>query len=389
MNWPKSFRSGLAGILAVIFSGALSGANPVGAAKTSPPVRVDYLAHACFVIHSPEGKRIVIDPYNSHIWMGYQFPVGTSADAVLVTHPHFDHDADYYFPVTTPVFRTPGSFRIGDVCLTGVAGEHGNAEAMRQRQLRTDNTIWIIETGGLRIVHAGDNGALSPALAEAIGPVDIFLGMQEFPPPLQPRIVIPMHYLLPDVSGDNNTIAKLDPWLARQSREVVRRDASTVAFSPGTLPAKPQIHVLPHSPQIKPWPDAFRRAMREAQQAQALRRETGVVDHAQIARHFDAAIQLAPGVIAFYRGLAQALIDQGRSEDAVAVLERGLAVAGRDDWASVVNTRALLARTCANLGKTALAEIHYRHLSQLDAIYLSPALSQEIDRFLHSAPADH
>lgn len=388
MSWPKFFRSGLAGILAVIFSGALPEANLASAAEASPQVGIEYLAHACFVIQSPGGQRIVIDPYNSHIWMGYQFPVGTAADAVLVTHPHFDHDADYYFPVTTPVFRTPGSFRLGDVRLTGVAGEHGNAESMRQRQLRTDNTIWIIETGGLRIVHAGDNGALSTALAEAIGPADIFIGMQDFPPPLQPSVVIPMHYLLPDISGDNSTITSLDPWLARQSREVVRRESGPVVFARDSLPARPQIHVLSHSSQIKPWPDTFRCAMQEAQQAQALRRGTGVVDQAQIARHFDTAIQLAPGVIAFYRGLARALIDQGRSEDAVAVLERGLAVAGRDDWASVVNTRALLARTCASLGKTALAEIHYRHLLNFDAIYLSPALSQEINRFLNSAPAD-
>ena len=58
-------------------------------------VDIEYIGHASFVIESPNGVRIVIDPFNSNRWLGFRYPesVGKPADAVLVTHPHYDHDA--------------------------------------------------------------------------------------------------------------------------------------------------------------------------------------------------------------------------------------------------------------------------------------------------------
>ena len=86
--------------------------------------RVEYIAHAAFIIESPGGTRIAVDPYNGNNWLGYSFPEGLEADAVLVSHPHFDHDATYYFSDLTPVFRTPGEYRLGDVVLRGIESEH-------------------------------------------------------------------------------------------------------------------------------------------------------------------------------------------------------------------------------------------------------------------------
>ncbi len=84
-------------------------------------VQIEYVAHACFVIESPGGTRVVVDPYTSYRWLGYTFPESISADAVLVTHPHYDHDASYYFP-RAPVFRSPGSFVVDDVRIQGFTG---------------------------------------------------------------------------------------------------------------------------------------------------------------------------------------------------------------------------------------------------------------------------
>ena len=55
-------------------------------------VVIDYIG-ACFVVESPDGTRVVIDPFSSTRWLGYRFPESVEADAVLVTHPHYDHDA--------------------------------------------------------------------------------------------------------------------------------------------------------------------------------------------------------------------------------------------------------------------------------------------------------
>ncbi len=82
-------------------------------------VRVEYLAHAAFVVQSPSDHRIVIAPYNGRRWLGYTFPGDFEADAVLVTHPHYDHDAAYYFGAHVPVLRQPGRYGVGDITPRG------------------------------------------------------------------------------------------------------------------------------------------------------------------------------------------------------------------------------------------------------------------------------
>jgi len=73
----------------------------------SEEVAVESIAHACFRIHSARGSRILIDPYASRVWLGYDFPGELTADAVLITHPHLDHDGGEFIgrkaPWTTEV----------------------------------------------------------------------------------------------------------------------------------------------------------------------------------------------------------------------------------------------------------------------------------------------
>ena len=96
--------------------------TPAPQASGAETVRIEYIAHASFVIESPCGTRVVVDPFNGNIWLGYTFPKDVEADAVLVTHPHYDHDATYYFDNFATVFRSPGEFRLGvdirlEICL--------------------------------------------------------------------------------------------------------------------------------------------------------------------------------------------------------------------------------------------------------------------------------
>lgn len=49
---------------------------------------MEYVAHACFVIESPQGIHILIDPYNTNRCLGYQFPDQIRVDALLVSHSH-------------------------------------------------------------------------------------------------------------------------------------------------------------------------------------------------------------------------------------------------------------------------------------------------------------
>src|SRR5262249_15665081 len=95
-------------------------------------VAIEFIAHACFRIHSAEGSRVLIDPYASRVWLGYDFPADSSTDAVLITHPHFDHDGGEFIGRSVPwapevrVLRDPETHTVGDFHITGIRGRHAD-----------------------------------------------------------------------------------------------------------------------------------------------------------------------------------------------------------------------------------------------------------------------
>src|SRR5438874_12608467 len=176
-------------LLAAALAGAALTAPPASRITANDPsdprirlqpdqVAIEYIAHACFRIHSAGGARLLIDPYASRVWLGYDFPPRLAADAVLITHPHYDHDAGVFIgrkPPWTPevrVLREPGAYRVADVRITGIRGKH--AEPYGEEFGKT-NTLWLLEVDGLRIAHLGDNGPLTEANIRQLGRVDILM----------------------------------------------------------------------------------------------------------------------------------------------------------------------------------------------------------------------
>lgn len=232
---------------------------------------VEYIAHACFRVHSAGGKRVVIDPYASRAdFVRYDFPDWLTADAVLITHPHYDHDAGesigrtFPWEPRVPVLRTPGDYAVGDIKIQGIRGKHAGQYG---RSFGHANTIWLLEIAGVRIAHLGDNGPLTKQNVEQLGRVDVLMipidttehllknsEIELIRAALQPRILIPMHYFIPELDPSPDDWPKLnlgpiDPWLAGQEN-VARLKTHLKILSAETLPEKSQIVVLHHSPQV-------------------------------------------------------------------------------------------------------------------------------------------
>ena len=132
--------------------------------STTQAATIEYIAHACFVIESDDGERVLVDPFASQVWLGYDFPALPAVDAVVVTHPHYDHDAGRYrgepwpWDEAVPVFDAPGESSIGSFEIRGVQGKHADPYGKEFGQL---NTIFRIEVDGCRSSHLGDNGPLT------------------------------------------------------------------------------------------------------------------------------------------------------------------------------------------------------------------------------------
>jgi len=231
-------------------------------------IKVEYIAHASFRIHSPDGKRILIDPYGSQIWLGYDFPKDIETDAVLITHPHYDHDAGqsrgrpFPWQEKMQVLRDPGKYIIGDISIRGVKGKHADPYGKEFGQI---NTIWVIEAAGLRIAHLGDNGPLSKEAIENIGRVDILMlpidalyhilkeaEIQAIFDALHPKVIIPMHYQIPELESSPDrpkNLGPIAPWL-KDKKNVLRLENNERHFTRKTLPEQPQVILFKHSPQV-------------------------------------------------------------------------------------------------------------------------------------------
>lgn len=234
-----------------------------------PAVTIEYIAHACFRITAPSGERLLIDPFASRVWIGYDYPDGIDADVVLITHPHYDHDGGVSrghpppWPDTMTVLREPGSYAFDGVDVLGVAGKHADPYG---KEFGQTNTIWLLEVGSLRIAHIGDNDAVSAEAAAQLDKVDILMmpidseyhilkehEIQAILKQLDPSILVPMHYRLADLEAEGDKpdgLGGIDGWLT--SRDNVRRlSTHRITMSREELPGKREILVFEHWPTLE------------------------------------------------------------------------------------------------------------------------------------------
>jgi len=184
-------------------------------------MRVRWYGQSAFSL-TAEGHSVFIDPFGDfpstpppgRPAMRFAYPsiAGVSAELLLITHEHFDHNAADHIGGSPRVIRsTAGTLETPLGTVIAIASEH-DAEAGTRRG---PNTIFVFELGGVRVCHFGDFGqaGLRPAQAKAIGRVDLLLlpvggggatvdgaAAAAIAGELAPRWVVPMHYRTPAIS---------------------------------------------------------------------------------------------------------------------------------------------------------------------------------------------
>lgn len=210
-------------------------------------MRIKWLGHACFMITSDTGIKIITDPYFTGGGLSYG-EIKESADIVTVSHDqHGDHNNVAAVRGSPEVVR--GTAKIRGMEFRGIPTYHDDAGG----KLRGKNTILCFEVDGIRVCHLGDLGHhLGDTQVAELGSVDILLipvgGYYTIDAKvagqvcdrLKPRVIIPMHY-------KNNKcaypIAGVKEFL-KGKKGVSQLDSSEVEFKQGELPADTQIIVL-------------------------------------------------------------------------------------------------------------------------------------------------
>ena len=134
-------------------------------------MEIKWYGQSCFALQTKKVK-IIIDPYSDSI--GLKLPLQLTANIVLVTHNHQDHNnveaisgnnGEKPFRITGP-----GEYEVSGIYFHGIGSFHDKLEG-KERGL---NTIYTIDDGNIRLCHLGDLGTgLSDEQLEQIGEVDI------------------------------------------------------------------------------------------------------------------------------------------------------------------------------------------------------------------------
>lgn len=216
------------------------------APKPAMGVTVTYAAEPADVeIATPAGRIVFVDVYDA----GNMSRTPTTQDILLITHFHSDH----YSKTLTDAFpgrkllAETGKIELPDVTITGIAAAHNSNDFILDKG-GTDH-IYIIETGGLRIVHFGDLGqdALTAEQLAAIGKVDVAISQLSnsmsgvdadnlkglnLMEQVRPRVFIPTH-------SDTDTMKiAVERWKGFYST------SRTIAISSATLPPARSILIL-------------------------------------------------------------------------------------------------------------------------------------------------
>jgi L-ascorbate metabolism protein UlaG (beta-lactamase superfamily) len=213
-------------------------------------VEITFIGHSCFQLKNKD-ITLVIDPYNPKK-VGYKLPK-LSADVVLVTHDHEDHNfvegvSDYKL-----LINSPGEYEIQEAFVWGISTCHDST----QGKARGKNNIYLIEAAGIDVLHLGDLGhELSKETLSRIPNVDVLLipvggkytidaeEATKVISSLEPGIVVPMHFATPDLSfaKDLDDVSKFLNEMGIE--DAVQRTTSLKLKCKSSIPQETEVVVL-------------------------------------------------------------------------------------------------------------------------------------------------
>ncbi len=202
--------------------------------------KISWAGQSCFEISVSNARdsqaTIIIDPFDEKI--GLKLP-NFSADLVLVTHNHSDHNNVKGVKGEPFVIDGPGEYEIKGIFVQGITAFHDDVLGKE----RGENTIYTIETENIRFCHLGDFGQkqLTDEQLELIGRVDVLMipvggtftisssEALKVIGQIEPKMVIPMHYALPKLTVDLDGVDKFLKAIGKGTLEAV--DKVTVKAS--------------------------------------------------------------------------------------------------------------------------------------------------------------
>jgi L-ascorbate metabolism protein UlaG (beta-lactamase superfamily) len=197
-------------------------------------MNITWHGQSCFKIEEKiKGQlvTVVTDPYENEA-TGLRLPK-MKAEIVTVSHDHDDHN-NYgsILPVDSEqpkLIDRPGEYEANGVFVAGIGAYHDKKSGEELGK----SVMYKMDIGGIKLLHLGDLGTtLSDAQLEKIDDVDVLFvpvggkytidakEAAEVVRQVEPRIVIPMHYSIPGLKYDIESVDKFKKEMGNNAEEV-------------------------------------------------------------------------------------------------------------------------------------------------------------------------
>ena len=90
---------------------------------------IEWIAHSCFKITLEDGRVILFDPFDSAI--GYTMPE-ISADVVLISHDHYDHNCTDSLRGDYVLIREAGVTELEGIRVEGIPTYHDHEKGAKR-----------------------------------------------------------------------------------------------------------------------------------------------------------------------------------------------------------------------------------------------------------------
>lgn len=227
--------------------------HPPIVADSTTQVSLQWLGHSCFYIHSPGGIAVVTDPFDPKATGLAKPDIGAHLVTVSANSPEhgFVEAAHPFREDTWKIVRGADADR-GDTRVTAIPSYRDAAGGAQKGR----NTIYLIQSGAMRIAHLGDLGhPLQPQQLKALGEVDILLlpvGGENLKPAeavkvaqqIRPKLIIPMAYATTDMLDSGSRLKDVEAFIAASPFAVTRKDSDIILISKPDLPADTEVWSL-------------------------------------------------------------------------------------------------------------------------------------------------
>lgn len=163
-------------------------------------MQIIWYGHSCFLMKTSNGKRILMDPFDSSLGYKNNFP---KSDIITMSHSHVDHSYLNTINYETKIINLCDTFDFNYINITGIKTFHDNCNGLK----RGSNIIFLFKFDNFSVCHLGDLGHIpSQSILDILKNIDILFvpigghftlngnDAYKLCSLIKPKLIIPMHY---------------------------------------------------------------------------------------------------------------------------------------------------------------------------------------------------